>query len=114
MNFLEAVSMRVLLLAAGFLLAPPALAQSATGDAESGRVLALKHCSSCHVVAPRQAPPSTDAVPTFAAIARDPAATEVSLRVFLRSPHARMPDLILSRTEIDDVVTYILSLRTPR
>jgi mono/diheme cytochrome c family protein len=106
--------MRFLPLAASLLIAPAALAQSATGDAEAGRVLALKQCSSCHVVAARQAPPSTDAVPTFASIARDPAATEMSLRVFLRSPHARMPDFILSPTEIDDLVSYILSLRTPR
>ncbi len=89
-------------------------AQSYPGDVEAGRVLALKSCSSCHVVAARQAPPSTDAVPTFAAIARDPAVTQTSLRVFLQSPHARMPDFILSRSEADDVISYILSLRAAR
>lgn len=107
--------MRLMSLAVSLLLVPAAaLAQSLPGDAEAGRVLALKSCSSCHVVAPRQVPPGTDAVPTFAAIARDPAVTETGLRVFLQTPHARMPDLILSRVEIDDVISYILSLRTAR
>ncbi len=95
-------------------VATPANAQPYPGDVEAGRVLALRTCSSCHVVAARQAPPATDAVPTFAAIARDPAVTETSLRVFLRTPHARMPDFILSRSETDDVISYILKLRTPR
>jgi hypothetical protein len=40
--------------------------------------------------------------------------TETSLRVFLRTPHTRMPDFILSRAETDDVISYILSLRAPR
>jgi mono/diheme cytochrome c family protein len=95
-------------------VATPAGAQPYPGDVEAGRLLALRSCSSCHVVAARQAPPATDAVPTFASIARDPAVTEMSLRVFLRTPHARMPDFILSRSETDDVISYILSLRAPR
>lgn len=95
-------------------VAAPAGAQTYPGDVEAGRVLALRTCSGCHVVAPRQAPPATDAVPTFAAIARDPAVTEISLRVFLRTPHTRMPDFILTRTETDDVISYILSLRASR
>jgi mono/diheme cytochrome c family protein len=94
-------------------ISAPASGQSYPGDPEAGRIIALKTCSSCHVVAARQAQPATDAVPTFAAIAHDPAITETSLRVFLQTPHARMPDFILSRTETDDVISYILSLRSP-
>ena len=33
------------------------------------------------------------------------------LRAFLSRPHGAMPDLALSRAEIDDVVAYIASLR---
>jgi hypothetical protein len=35
------------------------------------------------------------------------------LRVFLQTPHDRMPDLHLSREEIDDLIAYILSMREP-
>jgi hypothetical protein len=34
-----------------------------------------------------------------------------SLRAFLQTPHARMPDLHLTREEVDDLASYILSLR---
>jgi hypothetical protein len=37
--------------------------------------------------------------------------TGMSLRAFLLTPHARMPDIQLSREQTDDVVAYILSLR---
>ena len=106
--------MRLIPLAVGLLLAPAAMAQQYPGDPEAGRVFALKSCSSCHIVAARQAPTGTDAVPTFATIARDPAVTELSLRVFLQTPHARMPDLMLTRVEVDNVISYILSLRAAR
>jgi len=35
----------------------------------------------------------------------------MGLEVFLQTPHGRMPDLHLSRDEIDDVSAYILSLK---
>ena len=38
--------------------------------------------------------------------------TRLSLRVFLQTPHDRMPNLQLNRDEIDNVSAYILSLRT--
>ena len=58
-----------------------------------------------------QTPPSGDAVPSFRAIAAMPSTTALSLRVFLQTPHGRMPDFALSRNETDDVIAYILSLR---
>ena len=54
---------------------------------------------------------TSSGVPTFAAIARMPSTTQMSLSVFLQTPHAGMPDLHLSRDEIADLATYILSLR---
>jgi mono/diheme cytochrome c family protein len=35
----------------------------------------------------------------------------MSLRVFLQTPHANMPNFQLSRAETDAIVAYILSLR---
>jgi hypothetical protein len=37
--------------------------------------------------------------------------TEMSLAAFLKTPHGGLPDSTLSRTEIQDVTGYILSLR---
>ena len=82
------------------------------GDAAAGRQLADAWCGSCHVAGPTAARGVSNGVPTFAGIARRKSTTAMSLRVFLQSPHARMPDLHLSRDEIADVSAYILSLRS--
>jgi hypothetical protein len=37
--------------------------------------------------------------------------TPLGLRVFLQTPHGRMPDLHLTRDEVDNLIAYILSLR---
>ncbi len=82
------------------------------GDPAAGRAFALEECASCHRVAPDQgSSPKAAAAPDFQAIAHAPGATEMSLRAFLSTPHPRMPNLILSRQEQDDVIAYILSLR---
>ncbi len=52
-----------------------------------------------------------EAAKTFQEIASNPARTEMSLRVFLSSDHRKMPRLILTDLEIDNVIAYILSLR---
>jgi hypothetical protein len=39
----------------------------------------------------------------------DPAVKELSLRVFLQTPHRNMPNLQLSQKETDDVIGFILS-----
>jgi mono/diheme cytochrome c family protein len=82
------------------------------GDPAAGQRLAERWCSGpCHVIGPASARGTSTGVPTFAAIARMPSTTPMSLRVFLQTPHAGMPDLHLSRDEIDDLAAYILSLR---
>jgi mono/diheme cytochrome c family protein len=97
---------------AGFALfqaSDPSWAQPANRG-EDGRRLATMLCSSCHVIGPTAPGPSMDAVPTFVSVARKPSTTAMSLRVFLQTPHANMPDIQLSRGELDAIVDYILSL----
>ncbi|WP_149539492.1 c-type cytochrome [Siccirubricoccus phaeus] len=98
------------------LLLPPAAARAQDAALQQerlayGRAVAINWCANCHVVGPAQASAPGDAAPPFAAIARMPAVTEMSLRAFLRMPHADMPDYRLSQPELDGVVAYILSLR---
>jgi mono/diheme cytochrome c family protein len=49
--------------------------------------------------------------PSFLEVAAHPATTALSLRVFLQTPHATMPNLMLTPEETDDVISYILTLR---
>jgi mono/diheme cytochrome c family protein len=78
-------------------------------DIEAGAQIARKWCSGCHRVEanPKSA---SDGIPTFAAIANTKGMTDIALGVFLRTPHARMPDYSLTRQEIRDVSAYIMSL----
>jgi mono/diheme cytochrome c family protein len=74
-------------------------------DSANGQRLAERWCAECHVIAPGQQRAS-DAVPTFAQIARR--FDETALATFLANPHhSRMPNLSLSRSEIADLVAYI-------
>lgn len=100
--------------ALGLLLTPAAavVAQGAR-DVETGHRLAKRWCVNCHIVDPAQTGRPTSA-PSFAAIARMPSTTGMSLHAFLQTPHPRMPDFILSRSEIDALSIYILSLKPER
>jgi mono/diheme cytochrome c family protein len=94
------------------LLAAPALAQPQPAPlVEAGARIAQQWCANCHAIAPGQQPPTGDAAPSFPAIARLTPTTEMSLRVFLQTPHVNMPNYQLSRAETDAVVAYILSLK---
>jgi mono/diheme cytochrome c family protein len=81
------------------------------GDVAAGRRLAADWCSACHSLGPMPEPGSSARAPAFAAIAGRPSTTPLALRVFLQTPHDRMPNLKLTDDEIDDLSAYILSLR---
>jgi mono/diheme cytochrome c family protein len=88
----------------------PAFAQE-IGDTSAGRRLAENWCSSCHVVGATSRHGSSNGAPTFSAIAAMKTTTPMALGAFLQTPHSRMPDLHLSRDEIENLTAYILSLR---
>jgi len=92
------------------LVALPAAAQE-SGSRFVGHDLAVRWCSSCHVVEPRQQHQASDAAPSFVAIAAMKSTTAASLKVFLATPHGQMPDYALTRDDIANVSAYILSLR---
>ena len=98
----SAVALVSLLLAS--VAAPPASA-----DATRGSRLARQWCASCHVTG--GSPPGSlqQGPPSFPTIART--RTTDQLRAFLSHPHGAMPDLSLTRAEIDDLVGYIETLR---
>ena len=89
----------------------PAVAQS-IGDAAAGRQLAQAWCTECHAIGLKTVDGPTRA-PDFAAVAKRPATTALSLNVFLRSSHDTMPNVILTRGQADDIVAYILTLKEP-
>ena len=78
-------------------------------DAANGERLAERWCSG-HVVTSTQRQANADA-PPFQEIAKRPAFSESGLTTFLLDPHAKMPNMNLTRTEAGDIVAYIARLR---
>lgn len=93
-----------LIVMVGALMARPAFA----GNAESGRALAEKWCTGCHIVG--SSSNGSDVAPPFAGIAADPGKSRGHLEAWLATPHTAMPSMPLTRRDIDDLVTYIESL----
>jgi mono/diheme cytochrome c family protein len=75
-------------------------------DARKGETLAKRWCATCHVVASDQQR-GTAQSPPFSAIAKKPGFNEATLAFFLLTPHPRMPDMNLSRSEASDLAAFI-------
>jgi mono/diheme cytochrome c family protein len=81
-------------------------------DVVQGKALAERWCANCHVVSGSATAGSANGLPTFPALAGDPGMTEAKLRAAMTAQHGRMPDLQLTRHQQDDLVAYILSLKS--
>ncbi|SMF55875.1 Cytochrome c553 [Tistlia consotensis] len=91
-----------------------AASDPAAGDAAAARPIVAEHCATCHQVPGLEARFAKARVtaPAFQAIADDPAKyPEAQLRAFLQKPHFPMGSLILSPSDIDNIVAFIASLR---
>jgi mono/diheme cytochrome c family protein len=82
----------------------------AAGDASAGKALAETWCSSCHLIGPEQTSATTEA-PPFETIAKRSDDEIAALALFLADPHPPMPQMSLTRREIQDLLAYISSLK---
>jgi mono/diheme cytochrome c family protein len=112
LSTIDAASLRgVALRCAAFGVLAAAVTQSAlAADASNGERLATRWCAACHVVASDQREANADA-PPFAEIAKRPNFSESGLTTFLLDPHAKMPNMNLSRIEAADIAAYVGKLR---
>jgi mono/diheme cytochrome c family protein len=79
-------------------------------DVQNGEVLARRWCAACHVVAPNQHQPTSEATP-FREIAKKPDFDSAKLALFLLNPHPVMPNVGLSRGQAADLAAYIETLK---
>ena len=98
--------MRMMMLALSAVLLAAAPASAA--DPAQGRQLAQQWCANCHVIGGAET--GRDTAPALPAIAHRYGQDQNWLRTWLTAPHPPMPDLHLSRQEIDDIVAYLSSL----
>jgi cytochrome c len=87
------------------LLVTSVAAHPADADASNGSQLAQQWCAGCHVTGGSPAGNLQQGPPSFSTVAHSRTADQ--LRAFLSHPHGAMPDLSLTRAEIDDLVGYI-------
>lgn len=79
-------------------------------NAGTGAKLVKSECAACHAIGEETKSPEPKA-PRFADVAALPSTTELSLKVFLRSSHKNMPNIMLEPDEIDAAAAYILDLK---
>ena len=84
------------------------------GDTRAGQVLARQVCASCHAVSLGETRSPDARAPAFQALASTPGMTGTALTVALRTSHETMPNLMLEREELRNVIAYILSLEDHR
>ena len=91
----------------------------AAGVPEAGHDVATRICASCHAVLRGQGTlekppplPFEEQVPLpFEEIANTPGITALSLFAWMTTSHPTMPDIVLPKDQLRDVVAYILSLK---
>ena len=98
------------LIALAICLSHTAIAHAASGNAEAGRQLVVRSCSSCHAI--DTAKTASDNAPPFAAVAKTNKERPAWIRGWLMEPHPPMPNISLSRQQIDDIVAYLGTLPT--
>ena len=76
----------------------------------AGHHLAEAWCKDCHAIEPMTLGAPGDP-PAFTDIASRPSTTALSLKVFFKTSHHRMPNLIIAPEQADDLASYILSLK---
>lgn len=85
---------------------------SEIGDARKGLAYAGKACAQCHTVTGADTPSPNPKAPRFRQIANTPGMTVTALTVWSRTTHATMPNLVIAPSDMDDLIAYILSLKS--
>ncbi len=105
------ITVVAVLSAAAFEIVAAGVARSAlAADPSNGMRVAQLWCATCHVVTVNQRQANADA-PPFEEIAKRPNFSEPGLVTFLLDPHAKMPNMNLTRSEANDIAAFIGTLR---
>jgi mono/diheme cytochrome c family protein len=94
------------LLSAGILAASTGQA----ADSDTGGQIAQRWCATCHLIGGSPTGSVQQGPPNFSTIAKRDH-TDDQLRSFLSHPHGAMPDLSLTRAEIEDLIAYLHTVR---
>jgi mono/diheme cytochrome c family protein len=82
------------------------------GNTQNGLGLAVDVCSQCHAIRRGEVLSPNFRSPAFAELASTPGMTSAALTVALTTPHAGMPMFMFTPEQRQDIIAYILSLKT--
>ncbi len=102
--------LRMAIFAAVF--APLAANAETLGNAAEGERYAKAHCAECHTVDNSGEISPDFAAPRFADVANTPGMTERAIAVWLQTSHPTMPDLMIPESVRDDLIAYIMGLKS--
>ena len=103
--------MRPLLLGFFLTLASGAVAFAAAdvGDPQAGFEYAKEYCSPCHGISAEKSP--LPKATRFREVADRPGVTGTALRVWMETSHPTMPNIVVEKQDMLNVIAYILSLK---
>ena len=86
-----------------------ATAADPVGDPQAGYDYAARVCSGCHGISaePSPLPKAT----RFREVADRPGMTGIALRVWMETSHPTMPNIVVAKQDMLNVIAYILDLR---
>jgi cytochrome c len=85
------------------------------GSPDQGRRIARALCEECHLVDKLPGGQSPNLIaPTFEHIANTPGMNSTALTAALRTSHETMPNVIITGSDLSDVIAYILSMSERR
>jgi mono/diheme cytochrome c family protein len=84
------------------------------GNPNFGKVAAQQFCSDCHAIEAGSARSPDPKAPPFTVAANTKGMSAMALSVWLQTGHPTMPNIRLQPDTLDDIVAYIMSLRSPR
>jgi mono/diheme cytochrome c family protein len=96
------------------MLLAPLAATARAQDPQGGSRWANNVCAECHATRAGQGHSPNGRAPTFVELANTPGMTSAALTVALTIPHAGMPMFVLTPEQRQDIIAYILSLKTNR
>lgn len=76
-----------------------------------GHRIAKEWCESCHVIEPHMTALPGPA-PSFEAVANQPGTTAMALKVFFRTSHHDMPNIVITPDQAEALVSYFFSLKS--
>ncbi len=87
-------------------------ARTQTAKITQGKTLARSLCSNCHIVGPGEAPAVVNVdIPSFVAVAAKDGQSAEKIKANVLNPHPVMPQVQLSKPELDAIAAYIMSLK---